>query len=102
MPCWDGLTRLEEGGLSFAKLFNMQTQHYVRIEVLLCLWKGYFTCFCRVRSEEKDNEGQHKEAESLNGAQNPGILGPGLTTGWNSKIRPYVFMKYVVLLSFVT
>lgn len=59
MPCWDRLSRLEEGGLSFVELFNMRTQHYVRMGMLLWLWNGYFTCFCRYRSKETDNEG-HK------------------------------------------
>lgn len=29
MPCWDGLTRLEEGGLSLDEIFKILTQHCV-------------------------------------------------------------------------
>lgn len=39
MPCWDGLTRLERGGLSF-EVFNMLIKHWVGANKLLWLWTG--------------------------------------------------------------
>lgn len=62
MPCWDGLLRLEEGGLSISELVYMLTQHYFGMGMLLWHWDGYFTCFCWFRSEETDNE-EHNGAQ---------------------------------------
>lgn len=64
MPCWDGLLRLEEGGLSISELVYMLTQHYFGMGMLLWHGDGYFSCFAGSEVRRQTMKGTTVDANS--------------------------------------